>query len=398
MSHDTTRRNIDRRDVLIADEPTTALEEIATGEQDAARERLSGTFHTVCEGSAPPLETVEGNRTTARFRHDAVPSPEDRTHTSIGAMDAHEDCPPDREAFKSASPPSGMEWKPDWGLRGRMVLTMFLLFALYVVFLGVLSFVTADLLVIVAVMTVFLVAQFSFSDKLALYSMGAKEVSEDDYPQLHAMVSRLAQQADLPKPKVAVADSQVPNAFATGRSQKSSAVAVTTGIMRTLNEEELEGVIAHELAHIKNRDVMVMTIASFLSTIAFLVVRFGIYFGGGRNRNGGVIVAILASLVVWIMSFFLIRALSRYREFAADRGGAVITGQPSALASALLKISGRMDQVPSEDLRDTAEMNAFFIIPIKSGIVGRLFSTHPSTEKRVERLRQLEKELETGRP
>jgi heat shock protein HtpX len=167
--------------------------------------------------------------------------------------------------------------------------------------------------------------------------------------------------------------------------------------MRTLDEDELEGVIAHELAHIKNRDVAVMTIASFLSTIAFLVVRFGIYFGGGRNRNGSVFVAILASLLVWIISFFLIRALSRYREFAADRGGAVITGQPSALASALLKISGRMDQVPQEDLRDTAEMNAFFIIPIRSGIIGRLFSTHPSTEKRVERLRQLEKELESSR-
>jgi len=290
-----------------------------------------------------------------------------------------------------------MEWKPDWGLRGRMVLTMFLLFALYVGFVGVLSLFRADLLVIVAVMSVFLVAQFFFSDRLALYSMGAKEVSEEEYPQLHAMVSRLAQQADLPKPKVAVADSRVPNAFATGRSQKNSAVAVTTGIMRTLDEDELEGVIAHELAHIKNRDVAVMTIASFLSTIAFLVVRFGIYFGGGRNRNGSVFVAILASLVVWIISFFLIRALSRYREFAADRGGAVITGQPSALASALLKISGRMDQVPQEDLRDTAEMNAFFIIPIRSGIVGRLFSTHPSTEKRVERLRQLEKELESSR-
>ncbi|MFC7228859.1 zinc metalloprotease HtpX [Salinirubellus salinus] len=290
-----------------------------------------------------------------------------------------------------------MEWKPDWGLRGRMVFTMFLLFALYVGFVAVLSLLRADLLVIVAVMSVFLVAQFFFSDKLALYSMGAKVVSEEEYPQLHAMVSRLAQQADLPKPKVAVADSQVPNAFATGRSQKNSAVAVTTGIMRTLDEDELEGVIAHELAHIKNRDVAVMTVASFLSTIAFLVVRFGIYFGGGRNRNGSVLVAILASLAVWIISFFLIRALSRYREFAADRGGAVITGQPSALASALLKISGRMDQVPQEDLRDTAEMNAFFIIPIKSGVVGRLFSTHPSTEKRVERLRQLEKELETSR-
>ncbi|MFC6939224.1 zinc metalloprotease HtpX [Salinirubellus sp. GCM10025818] len=292
-----------------------------------------------------------------------------------------------------------MEWKTDWGLRGRMFLTMFLLFALYIVFVGAMAaFFPTRILPILVVMTLFLGAQFLFSDKLALWSMGAKEVSEEEYPELHAMVSRLSQQADLPKPKIAVADSRVPNAFATGKSPSSSAVAVTTGIMRTLNEDELEGVLAHELAHIKNRDVMVMTIASFLSTIAFVVVRWGWLFGGGRERGGNqapVIVAILASLAVWIVSFLLIRALSRYREYSADRGGAVITGKPSALASALLKISGRMDQVPKEDLRDQAEMNAFFIIPIKSGIVGRLFSTHPSTEKRVERLRELERELET---
>jgi heat shock protein HtpX len=290
-----------------------------------------------------------------------------------------------------------MEWKTDWGLRGRMFLTMFLLFALYIVFIAVLSRFT-NLLVMVLVMGLFMGGQFLFSDKLALWSMGAKEVSEEEYPELHAMVSRLAQQADLPKPKIAVADSRVPNAFATGKSPSSSAVAVTTGIMRTLDEDELEGVIAHELAHIKNRDVMVMTIASFLSTIAFIVVRWGWLFGGGRERGGNaapVFVAIIVSLLVWIVSFLLIRALSRYREFSADRGGAVITGEPSALASALLKISGRMDQVPKEDLRDQAEMNAFFIIPIRSGIVGRLFSTHPSTEKRVERLRELERELET---
>jgi heat shock protein HtpX len=280
-----------------------------------------------------------------------------------------------------------------------MFLTMFLLFALYIVFVGAMAaFFPTRILPILVVMTLFLGAQFLFSDKLALWSMGAKEVSEEEYPELHAMVSRLSQQADLPKPKIAVADSRVPNAFATGKSPSSSAVAVTTGIMRTLNEDELEGVLAHELAHIKNRDVMVMTIASFLSTIAFVVVRWGWLFGGGRERGGNqapVIVAILASLAVWIVSFLLIRALSRYREYSADRGGAVITGKPSALASALLKISGRMDQVPKEDLRDQAEMNAFFIIPIKSGIVGRLFSTHPSTEKRVERLRELERELET---
>ena len=291
-----------------------------------------------------------------------------------------------------------MEWNTDWGLRGRMFLTMFLLFALYVAFVGVMAvFFTSRLFPILVVMTLFLGAQFLFSDRIALYSMGASEVSEGEYPELHATVSRLAQQADLPKPTVAVADSQVPNAFATGRSRSSSTVCVTTGIMRTLSDEELEGVIAHELAHIKNRDVAVMTIASFLSTVAFLIVRWGWLFAGGRDRGNGapVIVAIIASLVVWVVSFLLIRALSRYREYAADRGGAVITGKPSALASALVKIDGTMDQVPDDDLRDQAEMNAFFVIPIRSGIVGKLFSTHPSTEQRVEKLRDLERELET---
>jgi heat shock protein HtpX len=291
-----------------------------------------------------------------------------------------------------------MEWNTDWGLRGRMFLTMFLLFALYIAFVGVMAvFFTSRLFPILVVMTLFLGAQFLFSDRIALYSMGASEVSEGEYPELHATVSRLAQQADLPKPTVAVADSQVPNAFATGRSRSSSTVCVTTGIMRTLSDEELEGVIAHELAHIKNRDVAVMTIASFLSTLAFIIVRWGWLFAGGRDRGNGapVIVAIIASLVVWVVSFLLIRALSRYREYAADRGGAVITGKPSALASALVKIDGTMDQVPDDDLRDQAEMNAFFVIPIRSGIVGKLFSTHPSTEQRVEKLRELERELET---
>jgi len=169
-----------------------------------------------------------------------------------------------------------MQWQTDWGLRGRMALTMFLLFALYIVFIGLLSLYFTNLAAIVLVMGLFMGAQFFFSDKLALYSMGAKEVSPEEYPDLHRKVERLAQQADLPKPKIAVADSRTPNAFATGRSQSNAAVAVTTGIMRMLDDDELEGVIAHELAHIKNRDVMVMTIASFLSTIAFLIVRWGL--------------------------------------------------------------------------------------------------------------------------
>jgi len=291
-----------------------------------------------------------------------------------------------------------MEWKPDWGLRGRMALTMFLLFALYLVFISILWLYTGSTAIVVVVMGLFSLGQFFFSDRLALYSMGAKEVTEQEYPQLHAMVERLCQQADLPKPKVAVADSRVPNAFATGRSQSKSAVCVTTGLLETLDEDELEGVMAHELAHVKNRDVMVMTIASFLSTIAFLVVRWGWLFTGGRNRNGGggFVVAIVVSLVVWVVSFLLIRALSRYREFAADRGAAVITGNPTALASALLRIDGRMDNVPREDLREQAEMNAFFIIPIRSGFIGKIASTHPSTERRVERLRELEREMESA--
>ncbi|SIR52310.1 Heat shock protein. Metallo peptidase. MEROPS family M48B [Haladaptatus litoreus] len=286
-----------------------------------------------------------------------------------------------------------MEWKADWGLRARMGLTMFLLFALYIVFIAVLS-TRLNLLLIALIFGGFSLGQFFFSDKLTLWSMGAKEVDESEYPELHGMVSRLSQQADLPKPKVAVSQTRVPNAFATGRSQKKAAVCVTTGLMQTLDQEELEGVIAHELAHIKNRDMMVMTIASFLSTIAFMIVRWGWWFGGGDNRNQAPVwVAILASLVVWIVSYILIRALSRYREFAADRGGASITGKPSALASALMTIDGRMDNVPKEDLREEAEMNAFFIIPIRSGFIGKLFSTHPSTERRVEKLRELEREM-----
>jgi heat shock protein HtpX len=291
-----------------------------------------------------------------------------------------------------------MEWQPDWGLRGRMALTMVLLFALYLVFVAVLWSLSGSLLLVVVLLGSFSLVQFLFSDKLALWSMNARAVDRSAYPDLHRLVDRLAQQADLPKPTVAVAESRVPNAFATGRSQSSAAVCVTDELLATLDRDELEGVLAHELAHVKNRDVAVITVASFLSTVAFLVVRWGWWFGGGRTdrrgAGGSLALAILVSLVVWILSFLLVRALSRYREYAADRGGALLTGKPSALASALETIDGRMERVPTADLREQAEMNAFFIIPLRAGI-GSLFSTHPPTDARVSRLRALEREMET---
>lgn len=289
-----------------------------------------------------------------------------------------------------------MEWKADWGLRFRMFLTMFLLFGVYIVFLGILFYsFQLNILTIALIFGGFSLIQYYFSDTLALRSMGAKKVTENEHPELHAVIGRLSQQADLPKPTVAVANSQVPNAFAAGRSKNTAAVCVTTGLLNQLEPAELEGVLAHELAHIKNRDVTVMTIASFLSTIAFIIVRWGWLFGNRGRNQAPIWVAILVSLVVWIISFFLIRALSRYREFAADRGAATITGRPSALASALMKISGNIDRIPERDLRDQAEMNAFFIIPVKKGFIGRLFSTHPDTERRIERLQALEREIET---
>ena len=288
------------------------------------------------------------------------------------------------------------KWKTDWGLQGRMLFTMFLLAAVYLLFLAFLSYQGAGMNVMILFIGGFMFIQYFMADKLVLMSMGAKIVSESEEPKLHEMVTRLCAMADLPKPKVAVVNSPVPNAFATGRNPKKAVVAVTTGIMKTLKPAELEAVLAHELSHVKNRDVMVMTIASFLSTVAFFLVRYLLYFGGGRNRQGGGIMAVwLASIVVWVISLMLIRTLSRYREFSADRGAALITGAPSHLASALMKISGVMPRIPTDDLRKVEGMNAFFIIPALSGSsVMRLFSTHPSVEKRIAALEKLETELE----
>jgi heat shock protein HtpX len=278
-----------------------------------------------------------------------------------------------------------------------MLLTMFLLGLLYVGFVVVLLAAGAGVVVMVVVIGALTLAQLLLSDKIGLAAMGAKEVSPEEAPGLHAMIERLCIQADLPKPKVAVADTDVPNAFAMGRSQKSATVCCTTGIMRTLSPSELEGVMAHELSHVKHRDVLIMTIASFFASVAAMMMQFGIFFGGGDDDEGpGFLVVLLASFVVYIVSFFLMLALSRYREFAADRGAALITGRPSALSSALVKISGAMQQVPTRDLREAERMNAFFIVPTSvKGAIQTLFATHPPMEKRIERLQQLESQLQS---
>jgi heat shock protein HtpX len=226
--------------------------------------------------------------------------------------------------------------------------------------------------------------------------MGAKVTTPQEAPGLHAMIERLCIQADLPKPKIAVADTTVPNAFAMGRSKKSAVVCATTGIMNLLEPHELEGVMAHELSHVKNRDVLIMTMAGFFASIASMIMQFGFFFGGGDDdENPSFLVVFLVSTLVYVLSFFLMLALSRYREFTADRGAAIMTGRPSALASALQKISSGMARVPSQDLRTASEMNAFFIIPAsaKNSITG-LFSTHPPMEKRIERLQQYEAQLQ----
>src|SRR6185437_9941898 len=288
----------------------------------------------------------------------------------------------------------------DPGLQFRMVLTLFLLGALYVVFVGVLFAAGAGVGIMVVVIGALLVAQLFLSDKIGLAAMGAKEVSPEEAPGLHAMIERLCIQADLPKPKIAVADNKVPNAFAMGRSPKSAVVCCTTGIMNILEPHELEGVMAHELTHVKNRDVMVMTLASFFASIAAMITQFGFFFGGGfgggdDDEGPGFAVVLLVSFAVYVISFFLMLALSRYREYGADRGAAIITGRPSALSSALMKLSSAMQRVPDQDLRAVGRMNAFFIIPtsVKES-VSTLFMTHPPMEKRIERLQQYEAQLQ----
>jgi len=294
----------------------------------------------------------------------------------------------------------------DRGLQVRMLVTLLLLGLVYVVFAGVLFASTSGAVALVGC-ALLLGFQFFASDKLALRSMGVKEVSPQEAPELHAMIERLCVQADIPKPKVGVVATPVPNAFALGRSPKSATVCATTGIMDLLSPAELEGVMAHEITHIVNRDVMIMTLAGFFASIASTIVQFGFLFGGGfgggysddDDDGPSFMVIILVSAIVWVVSFFLMQALSRYREFAADRGAAVITGRPSALASALMKLSGVNDRIPQGDLRAHAEMNAFYIVPVKvKESLYNLFSTHPPMDQRIAALSRLEAQLQSSGP
>jgi len=286
-------------------------------------------------------------------------------------------------------------FKRDTGLQARMLTTMFLMGLLYAAFVFVLFSLGAGVGVMIVVISGLLLAQLFLSDKIALASMGAKEVTPEQAPGLHAMIEKLCIQADLPKPRIAVADTPVPNAFAMGRSKKSAVVCATTGIMNTLTPTELEGVMAHELSHVKNRDVLIMTMASFFATLASMIAQFAFFFGGSDDDTPAGLVIFLVSMLVYVISFFLMLALSRYREFTADRGAALITGRPSALASALQKISTQMQNTPQQDLRAAENMNAFFIVPASvKGSLKTVFMTHPPMEKRIERLMEYEQQLQ----
>jgi heat shock protein HtpX len=297
--------------------------------------------------------------------------------------------------------------RPDRNLTARMTLTIFLLGLLYVAVMALLIAAGLSVAFVLVIAFVAIFAQYWFSDRIALYAMHGRIVTPEEAPELHGIVDRLCALADMPKPKVAIADTNIPNAFATGRSPNRAVICATTGIMGKLNTEELEGVLAHELSHVAHRDVAVMTIASFLGVVAGLVTRFAFYselFGGNRNNNNNdngaamVAVVMLVSIVVYAISFLLTRTLSRYRELSADRSGAILTGRPSALASALQKVTGEMGRIPTNDLRSAEPFNAFFFTPaLANGMsISSLFSTHPSLQQRLDQLAKISVEL--GQP
>ena len=289
----------------------------------------------------------------------------------------------------------------DAGLTLRLIATSGLLGLLYVVFGAVLiSYLNVGILPALLIVGGISLVQYYTSDKLALLASGAKVVDESQAPQLHAMVERLSAMADLPKPRVAIIETDVPNAFATGRNPKNSAVAVTTGLWNRLEPKEIEGVLAHELSHIANRDVLIMTLAGFFAMLAGILSRWAFIFGGGgRDRNGPPVwlVVLVVSVVTYFLSYILIRTISRYREYAADRGAALITGAPENLMSALQKIASGIAAIPQRDLREVQSMNAFFIVPTNwRSSLGELFLTHPPLEKRLAALSRISREM--GRP
>jgi heat shock protein HtpX len=290
----------------------------------------------------------------------------------------------------------------DAGLTARMTLVMFLLGALFVALVVGLMFAFKGAAPLIAVVGVGIaVFQWYNSDKVAMKAMRAREVTPEEAPELHGMIDRLCTMADMPKPRVAVSDTDIPNAFATGRSPNRSVVCVTTGIMRRLDADELEGVLAHELSHVAHRDVLVMTVAASAGIAAGLIVRWAQFGAIGRSRDSraqiGILGAIVISLVVYAVSFLLLRLLSRYRELCADRAGAYLTQKPSALASALQKISGDMASIPTKDLRSVSSMNALFITPaVRGASLSTIMATHPPLERRLEQLAKIQAEL--GRP
>ncbi len=289
-------------------------------------------------------------------------------------------------------------WKGDSGLRVRMVLSFGILGILYIIFLSILHYLGVGYIPLAIIAAVMILAQWYFSDKIVLWSSGAKIISREEYPKLHEIVERLSTNNGLPKPKVAMVNSNVPNAFATGKSPKSSLVAVTTGLLELLDDDELEAVIGHELTHVRSRDVLVLTLASVFSTVAWYLIQFGFYGGlQTRNRNsaGSGVIVLLVAVVTWVVSFLIIRAISRYREYSADRGGAIMTGKPDKLATALLKISGKIKVIPPHELKNVQKLNAFFIIPALSGSsIANLFSSHPPVEKRVQKLKEMQSGIE----
>jgi heat shock protein HtpX len=292
----------------------------------------------------------------------------------------------------------------DAGLSFRMFLTMFLLGALYVgFFVALVAFTDVGIWFLVVIMGGLAFLQYYTSDKIALAASRAKVVERDEAPELHDMVERLCAMADLPKPRIAVVPTDVPNAFATGRNPKNSVVAVTEGLWYRLSKPEVEGVLAHELSHIGNRDVAIMTVSSFFAMVAALLMRIGLFggmFGGGRDRGGGTpvwLIMFLVAMLTYVLSYVLILMISRYREYAADRGAAIITGAPENLMSALQRIAGQIQQIPQKDLREVQGLNAFFIVPtnLKSSFA-EVFMTHPPLEKRLARLAEISREM--GRP